>query len=146
MFSVLFEVQPKSEKWDDYLDHAKMLQPALEEVDGFVDQTHYKSMQREGWILSMSSWRNEKSLVRWRTARSHHLVQQRGRDNILEDYHFRVGEIVADNKLPAGMELLNQRNDETEVDEGDHHRDPSARSSEQRSCLFAVPRAGHLFG
>ena len=37
MFSVLFEVQPKPEKWEDYLGNAKMLRPELEQIDGFVD-------------------------------------------------------------------------------------------------------------
>ena len=118
MFSVLFEVQPKAEKWDEYLNNAKMLRPELEQIEGFVDNIRYKSMQRDGWILSLSSWRDEKSVVRWRTARNHHLVQQKGRDDIFESYHLRVGEIFADNKLPAGMKLLHQRNDETEVGEG----------------------------
>lgn len=118
MFSVLFEVQPKPEKWDEYLENAKMLRPELEQIDGFVENIRYKSMQREGWILSLSSWRDEKSVVRWRTAQNHHFVQQKGRDDILESYHLRVGEIFADNKLPVGMELLNQRNDETQVGEG----------------------------
>src|SRR5215475_10617762 len=115
MFCVLFEVQPRPGKWDDYLDNAKTLRPELERIDGFVDNIRYKSMQREGWILSLSSWRDEKSVVRWRTTQNHHLVQQKGRDNILESYHLRVGEIFADNKLQAGMKLLNQRNDETEI-------------------------------
>ena len=118
MFSVLFEVQPKPEKWDEYLGNAKMLRPELEQIEGFVENIRYKSMQREGWILSLSSWRDEKSVVRWRTSQNHHLVQQKGRDDILESYHLRVGEIFADNKLPAGMQLLNQRNDETEIGEG----------------------------
>jgi heme-degrading monooxygenase HmoA len=118
MFSVLFEVQPKAEKWDEYLDNAKMLRPELEQIEGFVDNIRYKSMQRDGWILSLSSWRDEKSVVRWRTSQNHHFVQQKGRADILESYHLRVGEIFADNKLPAGMELLNQRNDETEIGEG----------------------------
>ncbi len=118
MFSVLFEVQPKPQKWDEYLNNAKMLRPELERIDGFVDNIRYKSMQREGWILSLSGWRDEKSVVRWRTSQNHHLVQQKGRDDILESYHLRVGEIFADNKIPTGMNLLNQRNDETEVGEG----------------------------
>ena len=79
MFSVLFEVQPKPEKWDDYLANAKMLRPELEQIDGFVDNIRYRSMQRDGWILSLSSWRDEKALVRWRTTQNHHLVQQKGR-------------------------------------------------------------------
>jgi hypothetical protein len=47
MFSVLFEVQPKAEKWDEYLNNAKMLRPELEQIDGFVDNIRYKSMQRD---------------------------------------------------------------------------------------------------
>jgi len=118
MFSVLFEVQPRPGKWDDYLDNAKMLRPELERINGFVDNIRYKSLQREGWILSLSSWRDEKSLVRWRTTQNHHSVQQRGRADILENYHLRVGEIFADNMVPTGMHLLHQRSDETEVGEG----------------------------
>src|SRR6201999_604369 len=118
MFSVIFEVNPRTTEWNTYLDTAKMLRPELETVEGFVDNIRYKSMQREGWILSLSSWRDEKSVVRWRTAQNHHFVQQKGRDDILESYHLRVGEIFADNQIPAGMNLLNQRSDETEVGEG----------------------------
>ena len=54
MFSVIFEVCPKSEQWDAYLDYAKMLRPELEQVDGFVDNIRYKSLTRKGWILSLS--------------------------------------------------------------------------------------------
>jgi heme-degrading monooxygenase HmoA len=67
MFSVIFEVHPKPEQWDGYLGNAKMLRPELEQVDGFVDNVRYKSLTRGGWILSLSGWRDEKSVVRWRT-------------------------------------------------------------------------------
>jgi heme-degrading monooxygenase HmoA len=117
MFSVIFEVLPK-ENWDDYLDNAKMLRPELEQVEGFVDNIRYKSLTREGWILSLSNWRDEKSLVRWRTRMRHHEVQQKGRDEILADYHLRVGQITADNQVPTGYALTEQRLDETEVGEG----------------------------
>ena len=67
MFSVIFEAFPNKENWDDYLDKAEMLRPELEQIEGFVDNIRYKSLTREGWILSLSNWRDEKSLVRWRT-------------------------------------------------------------------------------
>ena len=67
MFSVLFEVHPKPDQWDAYLNYAKMLRPDLEAVDGFVDNIRYRSLTREAWILSLSNWRDEKSVVRWRT-------------------------------------------------------------------------------
>ena len=118
MFSVIFEVHPRPERSDTYLEAAKTLRPELEKVDGFIDNVRYRSLTREGWILSLSSWRDEKALVRWRTAARHHDVQQRGRDEILLDYHLRVGQLTRDTQLPSGCELREQRLDETEVGEG----------------------------
>jgi heme-degrading monooxygenase HmoA len=118
MFSVIFEVKPYAEKWDAYLANAAMLRPELEKIDGFVDNIRYKSLTREGWILSLSNWRDEKSVVRWRTKARHHEVQQKGRSEILEDYHLRVGQITTDTRVPAGYKLLEQRLDETEVGDG----------------------------
>ena len=118
LFSVIFEVHPKPEQWDAYLGAAKMLRPELEQVEGFVDNVRYRSLTREGWILSLSGWRDEKSLVRWRTAMHDHDTQQKGRDEILLDYHLRVGQITDDSQIPPGYELREQRLDETAVGEG----------------------------
>src|ERR1700760_2434374 len=118
MFSVIFEVHPRPEQWDAYLGAAKSLRPQLERIDGFVDNIRYKSLTRDGWILSLSGWRDEKSLVRWRTQMGHHEVQQLGRAKILEDYHLRVGQITEDSRLPEGQALPEQRLDETEVGNG----------------------------
>ncbi|MBV8752957.1 MAG: antibiotic biosynthesis monooxygenase [Hyphomicrobiales bacterium] len=118
MFSVIFEVHPRPGKWDRYLDNAKMLRPELERVDGFVDNIRYKSLTREGWILSLSGWRDEKSVVRWRTAMRHHVVQEKGRSEILLDYHLRVGQVTHDTRVPAGQTIEEQRLDETEIGEG----------------------------
>jgi heme-degrading monooxygenase HmoA len=118
MFSVIFEVNPHGEQWDAYLGLAKMLRPDLERIDGFIDNIRYRSLTRPGWILSLSGWRDEKALVRWRTRAGHHDVQVKGREKVLADYHLRVGQITADNHLPAGSVLTEQRLDVTEVGEG----------------------------
>src|ERR1700740_1028481 len=118
MFSVIFEVHPKLEQCNSYLANAKMLRRELEKVDGFVDNIRYKSMTREGWILSLSGWRDEKAVVRWRTMMRHHIVQEKGRSEILLDYHLRVGQITQDTHLPQGYTLEEQRLDETEAGEG----------------------------
>jgi heme-degrading monooxygenase HmoA len=118
MFAVIFEARPRPGQWDTYLDYAKLLRSDLEQIDGFVDNIRYRSLTREGWILSLSDWRDEKSLVRWRTDARHHEVQARGRSAILAEYHLRVGEITNDTRMPAGYELLEQRLDETAVGEG----------------------------
>lgn len=118
MFSVLFEVHPKSDQWDAYLGYAKLLRPELEKIDGFIDNIRYRSLTREGWILSLSSWRDEKALVRWRTQEGHHEIQEKGRLQIFLDYHLRVGQVTHDNRVPAGYVLHEQRLDETQAGGG----------------------------
>ena len=118
MFAVLFEVQPSPDQWDAYLGNAKMLRPELEQIEGFVDNIRYASQTRPGWILSLSTWRDEKALVRWRTTANHHQVQEQGRAEILLDYHLRVGQLTQDTRPPEGHSLVEQRLDETEVGAG----------------------------
>jgi heme-degrading monooxygenase HmoA len=102
MFAVIFEVQPRRERFDEYLDLARALRPSIERIDGFVDNERFESRTFQGRILSLSIWRDEKSLVRWRTLAAHHEAQKKGRFEIFEDYHLRVGEVVADTGSPDG--------------------------------------------
>jgi heme-degrading monooxygenase HmoA len=115
MFSVIFEVHPKPSEFELYLALAKDLKPILQGIDGFIDNERFESKRRPGWILSHSTWRDEKSVVRWRTIAKHHETQQRGRNEVFQDYHLRVGEVVSDSTPPDGIELVEQRLDETEV-------------------------------
>jgi heme-degrading monooxygenase HmoA len=115
MFSVVFEVHPRKEAFETYLSIAKNLKPVLETVEGFIDNERFESLQRPGWILSHSTWRDEKSVVRWRTVAIHHESQQRGRDEVFQDYRLRVGEITSDSIPPSGVSTVEQRLDETEV-------------------------------
>jgi heme-degrading monooxygenase HmoA len=115
MFAVIFEVQPKKERFDDYLGLAKILKPELEKIDGFIDNERFGSRRTEGRILSLSTWRDEKAVIRWRTLGVHHEIQDKGRREIFEDYHLRVGEITADTHIPEGQKLQEQRFDETGI-------------------------------
>ena len=115
MFVVIFEVQPKKARWDDYLALAKQLKPKLEAIDGFIDNERFKSKRDEGRLLSLSTWRDEKAVVRWRTHGEHHGVQERGRFEIFQDYHLRVGEVTADTQPPSGLLVADQRFDATET-------------------------------
>ena len=113
MFAVIFDVNPKPEQWDAYLGYAKMLRPELEQIDGFVDNERFSSLRRKGWVLSLSIRRDEKAVIRWRTQAGHHEIQQKGRTEVFGDYHLRVGEIIADSRLPAGQVMRERRFDET---------------------------------
>ncbi|MDR5824153.1 antibiotic biosynthesis monooxygenase [Caballeronia sp. LZ043] len=115
MFSAMLEVNPYRDQFDAYLGMANMLRPELQKIDGFVDNTRYASLTREGWLLSLSSWRDEKALVRWRTTSRHHKIQEAARDRVFEDYRLRIGQTFADSQIPDGHVLLEQRLDVTEV-------------------------------
>jgi heme-degrading monooxygenase HmoA len=115
MFVVIFEVTPKPERWDDYLTLAKQLRPKLEAIDGFIDNERFDSQRTKGRLLSLSTWRDEKSVVRWRTHGEHHEVQSKGRFQVFEDYHLRVGEVASDSAPPGGLKAESARSDETEI-------------------------------
>src|SRR5262245_43705056 len=92
-----------------------MLRPQLEKIDGFIDNIRYASLTRYGWLLSLSGWRDEKALVRWRTQALHRDVQEKGRFEIFRDYHLRVGQVTQDTRPPKGYALREQRLDETQT-------------------------------
>lgn len=117
MFAVIFEVQPKKGQFDEYLNLAKFLKPELEKIDGFIDNERFGSQRTKGRVLSLSTWCDEKAVIRWRTLGVHHEVQEKGRFEVFEDYHLRVGEITADTEVPKGQTLREQRFDETETGE-----------------------------
>jgi heme-degrading monooxygenase HmoA len=115
MFAVIFAVQPKPDRRDEYLALARLLRPELEQIEGFIDNERFASRRSEGRLLSLSAWRDEKAVVRWRTHALHHGVQEKGRFAVFADYHLRVGEITRDTQLPPGAALPAQRLDETET-------------------------------
>ena len=93
MFVVVFEVQPKPGREQVYLDIAASLKPALEEIDGFISVERFRSVSAPGKLVSISFWRDEASVKRWREHNRHHLAQLSGRAQIFADYRISVAEI-----------------------------------------------------
>src|SRR5215469_10401178 len=114
MFVAIFEVCPKQGKVEEYLSLAKYLRPKLEATGGFVDIDRFASERSQRRVLSLSTWRDEKAVVRWRTQSDHQAVQKRGRFEIFEDYHLRIGEVTLDTAPPTGLRVVEQRLDATE--------------------------------
>jgi heme-degrading monooxygenase HmoA len=113
MFAVIFEVEPFPHKFEGYLDIARMLRPELEGIDGFLENTRYRSRSRDGLLLSLSLWHDEKAVIRWRTHAGHYAAQALGRREILARYRLRVGEVSRLIEGSAEVALPQQRFDET---------------------------------
>lgn len=93
MFAVIFETLPNRQRFSDYLGLAETLKPTLNAIDGFVMNERFSNDRVKGTLLSLSLWRDEKALIRWRTHAQHHGVQVNGRSGVLDDYRLRVGQI-----------------------------------------------------
>jgi heme-degrading monooxygenase HmoA len=96
MMAVIFEVEPKPGQEDEYLGAAAELAPLLQEVDGFLSIERFRSVKDPGKLLSLSFWRDEEAVEKWRNVEAHRAVQKRGRSEIFRNYRLRIGEIVRD--------------------------------------------------
>jgi len=96
MMAVIFEVEPDPAHRQEYLDTAAALRAELEAIDGFLSVERFESLARPGRLLSLSFWRDEEAVRRWRTLASHRDAQLRGRQGVFRDYRLRVAEVVRD--------------------------------------------------
>ncbi len=96
MYAVIFEVEPEADRVEEYLDIAARLRPELETIDGFISIERFKSLSRDGKILSLSFWRDEDAIRRWRQHQQHHEAQLAGRDRVFRDYRLRVASVLRD--------------------------------------------------
>jgi|SRR5215469_5885576 len=66
VIAVIFEVWPRSEHRQAYLDLAAQLRPLLDSIEGFIAIERFESLTSPGKILSLSFWRDEQAVERWR--------------------------------------------------------------------------------
>src|SRR3989442_698230 len=96
MIAVIFEVVPNVGQKDAYLDAAAALRPLLDRIDGFISIERFASLTEPGKILSLSYWRDEEAVRRWRNVEAHRAIQKAGRTSIFADYRLRVAHVVRD--------------------------------------------------
>ena len=96
MIAVIFEVWPAEGRGKDYLDIAAELRKELETIDGFLSIERFESLAQKGKILSLSFWRDEEAVKRWRNLPSHRAAQTAGRAGIFADYRLRVASVLRD--------------------------------------------------
>jgi len=96
MIAVIFEVVPAEGRRDQYLAMAAGLKPLLAQIDGFISVERFESLTQPGKILSLSIWRDEAAVQRWRTLEAHRTAQAAGRGGVFSDYRLRVASVMRD--------------------------------------------------
>ena len=96
MIAVIFEVWPKPDRKQEYLDIAADLKPLLEKIDGFISIERFESLYEPGKILSLSFFRDEAAVKEWRATNEHRVAQAKGRKEIFANYRLRVAGVIRD--------------------------------------------------
>jgi heme-degrading monooxygenase HmoA len=99
MHVVIFEVTPKDGAHDGYFAIAAALRAELETIDGFISVERFESLTTPGKLLSLSTWRDEESIQRWRRNAQHAAAQAEGRNQLFAAYRIRVAEVARDYTL-----------------------------------------------
>ena len=96
MIAIIFEVTPKSDKKADYLELAAEMRPMIEEVEGFISVERFQSLTNPEKLLSISFFKDELAVDRWRKLAAHRRVQSKGRKEIFVDYRIKVLPVLRD--------------------------------------------------
>ncbi|MFO1338767.1 MAG: antibiotic biosynthesis monooxygenase [Burkholderiaceae bacterium] len=96
MLTVIFEVTPLPGQAQRYFDIAAALAGELQRVDGFVSVERFESVSRPGSFLSLSTWRDEDAVRRWREQATHRAGQREGRGAVFAHYRIRVAQVLRD--------------------------------------------------
>jgi heme-degrading monooxygenase HmoA len=101
MIAVLFEVWPHPDGRQTYLDVAASLAPRLQQIDGFISVDRFQCLNDPEKLLSLSFFRDEEAVARWRGLEAHRHAQVLGRTDLFRDYRIRVASVLRDYTLVA---------------------------------------------
>ena len=96
MLAVIFEVKPIQTGKGEYLKLAATLKNELSAFTGLLSIERFQSLVDEGKLLSLSFWKDESSLEKWRNFMAHRLAQQKGKNELFSEYRIRVCAVVRD--------------------------------------------------
>jgi heme-degrading monooxygenase HmoA len=99
MIAVIFELTPAPGRKQEYLDLAAALKPELERADGFISIERFESLSNPGHFVSLSFWRDEEAVRKWRNLAGHREAQAKGRGGIFSGYRLRVAQVLRDYTL-----------------------------------------------
>ncbi|HEX9432321.1 MAG TPA: antibiotic biosynthesis monooxygenase [Burkholderiales bacterium] len=96
MIAVIFEFTPIEGRFADYKALAEGLADDVSQAEGFISIERFESISNKGKFVSLSFWRDEQSVKKWRNLQKHREAQKKGRGGIFESYRLRIAEVLRD--------------------------------------------------
>jgi len=96
MIAVIFEFTPIEGRFADYKALAEGLADDVNRAEGFISIERFESISNKGKFVSLSFWRDEESVKKWRNLQKHREAQKKGRGGIFKSYRLRIAQVVRD--------------------------------------------------
>jgi len=96
MIAVIFEFSAAEGRFADYQRLAEGLNEEVRNIDGFISIERFQSISNSGKFVSLSFWRDEEAVRKWRNLRKHREAQAQGRGGIFSGYRLRICTVVRD--------------------------------------------------
>ena len=96
MIAVIFEFTPVEGRFKDYKALAEGLADDVSESDGFISIERFESISNKGKFVSLSFWRDEEAVRKWRNLQKHREAQKKGRGGIFASYRLRIAQVMRD--------------------------------------------------
>ena len=96
MIAVIFEFTPADGRFGDYKALAEGLGEVVKDFDGFISIERFQSINDPGRFVSLSYWRDEESVRKWRNVQKHREAQKKGRGGIFKSYRLRIAAVMRD--------------------------------------------------
>ncbi len=96
MIAVIFEFTPAEGRFSDYKSLAEGLAEDVERFDGFISIERFQSISDPARFVSLSFWRDEESVRKWRNLQKHREAQKQGRGGIFRSYRLRIASVLRD--------------------------------------------------
>ena len=96
MIAVIFEFTPAEGRFADYKALAEGLADDVRNSEGFISIERFESITSKGKFVSLSFWRDEEAVRKWRNLQKHREAQKKGRGGIFKSYRLRVANVLRD--------------------------------------------------
>ena len=99
MIAVIFEFTPADGRFNEYYELALGLNEAVKDFDGFISIERFESITNKGKFVSLSFWRDEEAVRKWRNLQKHREAQKKGRAGIFASYRLRIASVLRDYEM-----------------------------------------------
>lgn len=99
MIAVIFEGIPNEGKMQEYLDLSPKYIEHMKTFDGFISNERFQSCIDPNKVLSLSFWRDEESILRFRQLEMHIKDEKLGREELFSNYRICVADVVRNYSL-----------------------------------------------